>query len=145
MTPVDQTRHGAPHGNCMAACVATILDKPIEDVDVDVASCGNSLNALLTKIEEKAACTMCRFPHEAMVDGIVKSTERYCIVSVCSCLFQNDPSHPNSTWHSVVCEIAEDGKLSLVFNPDPTDLRTRSLDQFAALGNLFVVKRTLRS
>ena len=145
MTPVYQTKHGSPHGNCMAACVATILDKPIEAVDVDVASCGNSVNALLRKIEEKAACKVCGFPHEAIVDRVVKSTERYCIVSVCSCVFQNDPSHPNSTWHSVVCEIAKDGKLSLLFNPDRTDLRTRSLHEFAALGNLFVVKRGLRS
>ena len=145
MTPVCQTRHGSPHGNCMAACVATILDKPIEDVDVDVASCGNSVNALIAKIEEKAECKVYRLPHEAIVDAVVKSTERYCIVSVCSCVFQHDPSHPNSTWHSVVCEIAEDGKLSLVFNPDHKDLRTSSLNQFAALGDLFVVKRGLRS
>jgi hypothetical protein len=125
----------------MAACVATILDKQIEDVDVDVASCGNSVNALIAKIEEKAECKVYRLPHEAIVDA----TERYCIASVCSCVFQHDPSHPNSTWHSVVCEITEDGKLSLVFNPDQKDLRTSSLNQFAALGDLFVVIRGLRS
>ena len=141
MTPVYQTRHGSPDGNCIAACVTTILDKPIEDVDVDVASCGNSVEALLAKIEEKADCKVYGFPHQGIVDGVVKSTERYCIVSVCSWVFQNDPSHANSIWHSVVCEIAEDGKLSLVFNPDHKDQRTRSLDQFAAVGNLFVVKR----
>jgi len=73
----------------MAACVATILDKPIEDVDV--ASCGNSVNALLRKIEEKAACKVYGFPHEAIVDRVVKSTERYCIVSVCSCVFSMIP------------------------------------------------------
>jgi len=143
MTPVYQTKHGSPHGNCMAACVATILDKPIEDVDVDVASCGNSVSALIAKIEEKAECKVDRIPHEAIVDAVVKSTERYCIASVCSGVFHNDPSRPNSIWHSVVCEIAEDGKLSLVFNPNQKDLR--SLHQFAALGDLFVVKRELRS
>src|SRR2546425_465056 len=117
MTHVHQTKHGPPDGNCLAACVATLLDKRIEEVDVDVASCPRSLRALLRKIEEKAKCRIYMFDHEAVVDGVVKSTERYCIVGVCSCVFNNDPSHSDSTWHSVVCEIAEDGKLSLVFNP----------------------------
>src|SRR6266496_1791477 len=145
MTPSYQTRHGSPDGNCMAACVATILDEPIEDVDVDVASCGKSVNTLLRKIEEKAQCNVYRFSQKAILDGGVKSTERYCIVSVCSCVFQNDPSNPNSTWHSVVCEIAEDGTLSLIFNPDPADQRTHSLQQFAALGDVFVVERRNQS
>jgi hypothetical protein len=144
MTPVYQTKHGAD-GNCMAACVASLLDKRIEDVDVDVASCGRSCNVLLGRIEEKAKCKIYGLPHQAIVDGIVKSTERYCIVAVCSCVFNNDPCHPNNTWHSVVCEIAEDGNVSLVFNPDCDDQRTHSLQQFGAMGNLFIVKENLGS
>ena|SRR6266568_537352 len=89
MTPIYQTKHGPPDGNCTAACVATLLDKRIEDVDVDVASCGSSTKVLLTKIEEKAKCKIYGFPHEGIVDGVVKSTERYCIVSVCSCVFES--------------------------------------------------------
>ncbi len=140
MTPVYQTKEGAPEGNCMAACVASLLDKRIEDVHIDVASCG-SLKDLLRKLEEKAKCKIYGFPHEAIVDGVVKSTERHCIVEVCSCVFNNDPCHSNSTWHSVVGEIGEDGKLSLEFNPDRNDRRTRSLQEFGAMRNLFIVKR----
>ena len=137
-TPVYQTRHGAPHGNCLAACVASILDKRIEDVDVDVASC-SSYEVLLRKLGQKAKCKIYKIPHEAIVDGVVRSAERYCIVSVCTCVFNNDPCHPDSTWHSVVCEIKEDGKLSLVFDPNRDDQRTK-LQQFKAVGPLFVVK-----
>ena len=32
MRPVDQTIFGAPEGNCLAACVATLLDLSIDDV-----------------------------------------------------------------------------------------------------------------
>lgn len=32
MTPVDQTRFGEGEGNCFAACLATILDLPLEAV-----------------------------------------------------------------------------------------------------------------
>jgi hypothetical protein len=32
MKPVDQTTFGAPGGNCLSACVASILHLPIEDV-----------------------------------------------------------------------------------------------------------------
>jgi|SRR5436190_20695269 len=145
MTPVYQTKHGPPDGNCMAACVASLLDRRIEDVDIDVASCGGSRKVLLRKFEEKAKCKIYGFPHEAIVDGVVKSTERHCIVEVCSRVFNNDPCHPSSTWHSVVCEIAEDGKLSLVFNPHRNDQRTQSLQQLGAIGNLFIVKGTMGS
>jgi hypothetical protein len=127
----------------MAACVASILDKRIEDVDVDVAGC-SSCKVLLRKIEEKAKCKIYRIPHEAIVDGVVRSAERYCIVSVCACVFNNDPSHPDNTWHSVVCEIKEDGKLSLVFDPNRDDQRTK-LQQFKAMGHLFIVKPNARS
>jgi len=124
----------------MAACVASLLDRRIEDVDVDVASC-RSIGDLLTKIEVRAKCKIYGFPHEAIVDGAVKSTERYCIVEVCSFAFNNSPQHENSIWHSVVCEIAEDGKLSLVFNPDRDDQRIQSLEQFVAMRSLFIIKK----
>jgi hypothetical protein len=96
----------------MAACVATLLKKEIEDIDVDVASC-NSLAALVKKIEEKAKCKLYVLSHEAVVDRVAKLGERYCIVQA-SCAVNGDPCDPSSTWHTVVCEIAEDGKLSLV-------------------------------
>jgi hypothetical protein len=32
MTPILQTIHGYPHGNCFQACVASIFDLPIEQV-----------------------------------------------------------------------------------------------------------------
>ena len=32
MKPVFQTRFGYPHGNCFAACVATLLERKIEEV-----------------------------------------------------------------------------------------------------------------
>ena len=140
MTPVYQTRHGPPNGNCFAACVASILGKTIEDVDVDVATCGNSLHALLTKIEERANCKIYVVSHEAILDGIVKTSERHCCAAVCTCVFNDDPHDERSTWHVVVCEIGSDGKISLAFNPDQTDQR-QSLQQFSTVGNLFFVRQ----
>ena len=32
MIPVDQTRYGDPGGNCFSACVASLLELPIDDV-----------------------------------------------------------------------------------------------------------------
>lgn len=32
MKPVDQTRFGVPEGNCFAACVASLLELPLEQV-----------------------------------------------------------------------------------------------------------------
>lgn len=33
MTPVDQTKFGAPHGNCLMACVASITGLPLGALD----------------------------------------------------------------------------------------------------------------
>ncbi len=139
MTPVYQTRSGAPDGNCFAACVASILERKIEEVDVDVKDCG-SADALLRKLERRANCKIYVVSHQAILDGFVKTSERYCIAAVCTCVFNQDPHHGQSTWHVVVCEITNDGKISMVFNPDQTDQRRNSLQQFSAVGNLFFVK-----
>jgi len=40
MRPVDQTRFGAPDGNCMEACVASILELELDEVP-DLAILGN--------------------------------------------------------------------------------------------------------
>jgi hypothetical protein len=32
MIPVDQTRFGDPDGNCLAACLATLLELPLDEV-----------------------------------------------------------------------------------------------------------------
>ena len=34
MIPVDQTRYGHPHGNCLAASIASILEIPVDAVPV---------------------------------------------------------------------------------------------------------------
>lgn len=76
------------------------------------------------------------------MDGILKPSERYCFAEVCTCVFNGNPYGDSSTWHVVVCEIADDGRISLTFNPDQHDQRQKSLDQFPAVGKLFFVKAT---
>jgi hypothetical protein len=121
------------------------LDRRIEDVDVDVASCGNSLGALLTKIQQKANCKIYSVSHEAIEDGILKTSERYCIAKVCTCTISGNPYDEHSTWHAVLCEIAGDGRISLVFNPDQHDQRRNSVGQFPVVGKLFFVKANPRA
>lgn len=36
MTPIMQTRYG-PRGNCLAACIASLIDRPLEEVDFSCA------------------------------------------------------------------------------------------------------------
>jgi hypothetical protein len=140
VTPVYQTKHNRPDGNCFAACVASLLDRKIEDVDVDVASCSNSLQELIKRIEQKANCKIYTVSHEAILDGIVRTSERYCFAAVCSFIFDGNPHYDFSVWHVVVCQIESDGRISLVFNPDQNDQRQQSLQQFSAVDKLFLVK-----
>jgi hypothetical protein len=140
MTPVHQTKYSSPDGNCCAACVASLLNRKIEDVDIDVASCGNSLRVLLTKIEQRANCKIYYVTHEAILEGVVSTSEKYCFAEVCTYICDNNPFGEGSVWHFVVCEISKSGKLSLVFNPDKNDQRQHSLQQFPVVGKLFFVK-----
>ena len=139
MTPVHQTKYGSPHGNCFAACVASLLGRKIEEVDIDVASC-KSLHALLTQIEQRANCKIYYVSLEALLDGVVTTSERYCFAEVCTTTRQGNPFDEGSTWHVVVCEISDSGKVSLVFNPDKTARQQHSLQQFHATRKLFFVK-----
>jgi len=138
MTPVYQTKHG-PKGNCFAACVASILDRKIEDVEVDMSSV-NNLKDLLTLVQAKANCKIYYANHEAIQDGFLKTTERFCFIEVCSFTFNRDPYREESQWHGVVCEVADDGRISMLFNPEQGDQRQKSLDQFPAVRKVFFVK-----
>ena len=41
MVPVKQTRYGKGHGNCLLACVASILHRPLESIpDFAMSGCG---------------------------------------------------------------------------------------------------------
>jgi hypothetical protein len=137
MKPVPQTTAF----NCMAACVASILEKPLEEVDVEV-NWMTSRAELFSRIEKKARCKIYMVPHEqrSTDGGVINSPERYCIASVCTFVYHKEPLHRQSEWHAVVCELMPDGKLTLAFNPDEHDARRSSVDQFGALGNLFIVK-----
>lgn len=138
MIPAYQTKHD-DQGNCFAACIASILERKIEEVEVDMSLVKN-FRDLLTAVEAKANCKVYYANHEAIEDGFLKTTERYCFVEVCSFTLNQDPYHDNSKWHAVVCEVAENGKISMLFNPEQKDQRQKSLDQFPATRKVFFVK-----
>jgi hypothetical protein len=139
MTPIYQTKHSEGEGNCFAACVASLLDRKIEDVDVDVSSCKN-VHHLMSLVAQKADCKIYYATHEAIENGILKTSERFCIVEVCTCVFGGDPYDNGSTWHVVVGEVADDGRITMLFNPDTKDQRQKSLEQFPAVRKVFFVK-----
>jgi len=111
----------------------------IENVEIDMSGVRN-FHTLLTRIQDKANCKIYYVNREAILDGVLKTSERYCFAEVCTCVFNGDPYDEGSTWHVVVCEVAENGKISLVFNPDKIDQRQKSLDEFPAVRKVFFVK-----
>lgn len=136
MTPVYQTKDGEK-GNCFAACVASILDRKIEDCDIDMENITNVWQ-MVTQIQEKANCKIYYANREAIEDGFFKPTERFCFIEVCTCTYNKDPYDNKSRWHVVVGEVGENGKVSMLFDPGQ-DLR-KSLDLFAAVRRVFFVK-----
>lgn len=51
MTPVKQTQLGK-HGNCMSACLASLLDLSIDEVPNFFETCGENVDAWTTGIKE---------------------------------------------------------------------------------------------
>jgi hypothetical protein len=138
MTPVYQTKIG-PEGNCFAAGVASVLERKIEDCDIDMSKV-KIFRDLLEQMEAKANCKIYYANHEAIEHGFFKTTERYCLVEVCTFTFNHDPYHDKSIWHVVVGEVLADGKITMRFNPAERDTRKQSLDQFPAVRKVFFVK-----
>jgi hypothetical protein len=137
MTPVYQTKFGKK-GNCFAACIASILERELDDCDIDMEGVKN-FRDLLTLIEAKVKCKIYYTNHEAIEHGFLKTAERLCFIEVCGYEYGGDPYHEGSIWHAVVAEIGDDGKISMRHNPEKIDQR-KSLDQFPAIRKVFFVK-----
>ena len=58
MKPVDQTRFGPVEGNCFAACVASILEIPIEEAP-DVMSIPNWYEAFAEWLKPRGMYPIC--------------------------------------------------------------------------------------
>jgi hypothetical protein len=134
MKPVFQTRYDPPNGNCMAACVASILELPLDDVDIDVSAI-RQVSELVQKLEAKAKCRIYPILPELITSGVVKSSEPYCILEVCSSICNGQ-----KMWHALVCRIADNGELSLAFNPLELDQR-KHLSSFNGIKNAYIVRR----
>jgi hypothetical protein len=63
MKPVEQTRYGFPDGNCFAACVASILELPLEETDFIGAAAEDWWTRWLTWLAERNL-TLFHWPHE---------------------------------------------------------------------------------
>lgn len=50
MIPVDQTRFAGDHPNCLAACLATIFEVPIEEIDSPALASGGTQWAALMEV-----------------------------------------------------------------------------------------------
>jgi hypothetical protein len=74
MKPVMQTRYGWPHGNCYAACVASLMELPIEDMPVIPAD-GNFNELWDAWLAERGFARIC-FRHAP--DLIVKGYQILC-------------------------------------------------------------------
>jgi hypothetical protein len=70
MKPVDQTIFGAPHGNCFAACVASILELPLEDVPNFVLEGEGWWNAAKAWLHERGYALLW-VKHDAVACGYV--------------------------------------------------------------------------
>lgn len=110
MIPVNQTRHGIG-GNCFAACVASILEKPLDFIDPLILG---SDDDWLVPLNDFLRCDGISLVFLEAKDGVMpirSSIPFYCIISVVT---------NNGIQHAVVGKIeCEGGENILTMEHDP--------------------------
>ncbi len=102
MIPIDQTKFGMPNGNCMAACIASILEIPIETVKIKESdSWYKDVNGWLHTEHGLALMTVTKIPYW------FKGYLILCGVS------------PRNIEHATVGQVVE-GVATIVHDPHPS-------------------------
>lgn len=115
MKPVQQTRFGPPDGNCMSACVASIIECKIEEVDIPLPKNGR-MEVFMWQISEKIKKGICSFNYKIKLP----SNPIYCMVSVIdksSCSIINGVRQNDGIDHMVVGFIGDNNILSIKYDP----------------------------
>lgn len=108
MKPVMQTRLGVPNGNCFAACVASLLECPIEEVDYPMLDGPEWLPEWNERLKHKGwmyleqafDAPLCNLPDKALV-------------------IMTGPN-ANGCLHSIIAEhFSENGRHAFRYQHDP--------------------------
>jgi hypothetical protein len=129
MTPVFQQVFGNPEkGDCMSACIATILDIPLEEVPQATLIEDESMNAFLGArgILKKAIW------HDDLKPGCFDGMPKYFIAIVLS----QARLVGEGFYHAVVGTF--DGKIRIVHNPNPN---AEAYPPNQALGVIFLTNK----
>ena len=111
MTPLQQTIFGGQNGNCLQACIASLLDKPLDEV-VHFIDCDDWYKAL--------ELYMMREGYYTMLDNCVECYPEYTYYLAWG-------YSPRGIMHSVVYK---DGELAHDPHPDNTGLEPTQIVYF---------------
>lgn len=126
MKPVDQTIFGAKKGNCMSACVATLLELSIDEVPNFMENSEEWAKLLHEFLYPKGLC----YVEVALVEGrsnIHAKEETPCVLMGKS---------PRGSFYHAVVGIVRDGEFRVHFDPHPDRKGIKSIDWIG-----FIVKR----
>lgn len=134
MNKVDQTKTG-DEGNCFAACIASILELELKDVDVDLTECKNWIDIFNRMKQTKPL--MKKYDALSLRYSLLKkecdlkSDDREVVLPAnCYCILNYPEPKGIKNNHAVVGCFDENGKLLIVHNPDP-----RSYNKIKCLEN----------
>lgn len=122
MNKVDQTDFN-DKGNCFAACIASILELELNDVDVDLTECKNWIDIFNQMKQTKPL--MKKYDALSLRYSLLKKEcdlkidEREVVLpSNCYCILNYPEPKGSNMYHAVVGCFDENGKLSVIHDPD---------------------------
>lgn len=111
MIPVDQDKFGMPHGNCMAACVASVLELPLAEVP-NFVEFGEEWWAKLVEFLASRSCAVVWCRREAHA---CQQIDLHPIVSAGHFLIVSGPSPRGDFLHCVI-----EHRGAIVHDPHPS-------------------------
>ncbi len=122
MTPVDQTIFEDHHGNCYAACIASLLDLPLDKVPnfIDLAGQDGNMTSIAAKwLEERGwALWECHYLSQDDISHVFWGHRgpKHCILSGVSPRRRADGS---KKWHATVGKVGGYG-IEMAHDPHPS-------------------------
>jgi hypothetical protein len=128
MNPVNQTRFGNGSGNCFAACVASILEIPIEEIDPLIlpANGSNWIDGLQSYLSERGMFLLHVSIRDQYPLGPVPET---LVIAI-------GPNNRRGGRHAVVCEFQDTNRLVLVHDPGSDEITLARVDEIWFIARL---------
>lgn len=132
MQPVDQTTFGAPMGNCMQACLASLLEVPLGSAPAAWVGDNSGFNEDLDNWHPRLNAMLSQWGLSYVE---MEASSVLCLGGAQHCVLVGD-SPRGDFWHAVVGLVHPGGHVDVLHDPHPSREGIRTLERIGFLATL---------